>query len=261
MAKSLRQIIVNLGQLQSVIVITLFSCLTSVLVTLVIAFVYSQLGIYLNILSHITIASLVPLVLTPPISWFIIGLLLKVNQLEVEMRRAATFDALTGLLNRHAFMEQANYVFRLAERERFEISVLVVDLDHFKSINDNFGHANGDKVLETFGKVVSQIVRRSDLACRLGGEEFAFLLPNTSAEQAWDFSKRLHEVIKKTVVEHNGFAIQFTLSIGIAAFPKDSVENVEKSLNIADKAMYHAKRNGRNQSVIYNENHDILKTG
>ena len=127
--------------------------------------------------------------------------------------------------------------------------------------NDEFGHASGDRVLEAFGKIVVQIARRSDLAGRLGGEEFAFLLPNTSAKQAWDISERLHEAIKKTVIVYDGSVIRFTVSIGIAATPKDRVENIEKLLSMADKAMYQAKKNGRNQSAIYKERNKKLEAG
>lgn len=257
----MRQIIVKLGHIQSVIAITAFSWLTSVAVTLFVVYWYARFGINLNIVSHLTIATLVPILLAPPISWYIIGLLLKIDQLEVVMRKAATFDSLTGLLNRHAFMEQGNYAFHLAKRERFGFSVLIVDIDHFKSINDEFGHASGDRVLETFGKIVVQIARKSDLVGRLGGEEFAFLLPNTSAKQAWGISERLHEAIKKTGIEHDGSVIRFTVSIGIVEILKDRVENIEKPLSMADKAMYQAKKNGRNQSAIYKERYKKMEAG
>ena len=257
----MRHIIVKLGHVQSVIAITVVSWLTSIVVTLIVTYIFARFGTDLDIVSHLTIATLVPLILAPPISWFIIGLFLKIDRLEVEMREAATYDSLTGLLNRRAFMDQGNFVYHLALRERFGFSVLVVDFDHFKSINDEFGHASGDRVLETFGKVADKVSRRSDLVGRLGGEEFAFLLPNTSAEQAWDFSERLHEAIKNTIVEYDGFAIRFTLSIGIAAFPKGRVENIEKALGMADKAMYQAKNNGRNQSAIYSARGEEMDPG
>ncbi len=249
----MRQIIVKLGRIQTVIAITALSSLASVLITLFLISGFSQIGINLDVFSHIMIALLVPLLLAPPISWEIIGLLLKVDQLEVEMRKAATFDALTGLFNRQAFLEQAHYVFHLAAREAFGFSVLVVDLDHFKSINDQFGHAHGDRVLETYGRIASHVARRSDLAGRLGGEEFAFLLPNTSAEQAWNFSERLHETIRNTVIEHDGDAIHFTISIGIATVTREELnsKDLEKVLSLADQAMYQAKQQGRNQSVIF----------
>ncbi|MBN1267900.1 MAG: GGDEF domain-containing protein [Anaerolineales bacterium] len=249
----MRKLIVRLGQTKSVIVITLFSWLASVLVTLGVVFIFSRFGRIQDIASHLTIASLVPLILTPPISWFIIGLFLRIDQLEVKMRDAATYDSLTGLLNRRAFMEQGNYLFNLANREHFGFSVLVVDLDQFKTINDKFGHAAGDKVLESFGKNALEFSRKSDLAGRLGGEEFAFILPNSSADQAWTFAERLHEAVRKTIVEHENSEVFCTLSIGIAAFPEDRLIDIEKSLGMADKAMYRAKENGRNQSVVYSE--------
>jgi len=205
----MRQFIVKLGHVHSVIVITLLSSLASVFITRLIAACYAWFGIRMDV--NVTIATIVPLILAPPISWFIIGLLLKIDQLEVEMRKVATFDPLTGLFNRRAFLERANYVLDLATRDEFEISVLLVDLDHFKTINDKFGHASGDKVLTTFGKVIAQIIRKSDVAGRLGGEEFAFLLPHVSRDQAWIFSERLHQVISHTNFDHDECSIRITM--------------------------------------------------
>jgi len=255
----MRQIIVKLGRVQTVIAITVLSSLASILITLLLIYGFSQIGINLDVLSHIIIALLVPLVLAPPISWQIIGLLLKIDRLEVEMRKAATFDALTGLLNRQAFLEQARYIYHLAAREAFGFSVLVIDLDHFKSINDRFGHAHGDRVLETYGEIASHVARKSDLAGRLGGEEFAFLLPNTSAEQAWNFSERLHETVRNTRIAHETGAIHFTISIGIATVGRGDLKarDLEKVLSLADRAMYQAKQQGRNQSVIYAEEYAV----
>ena len=235
----MRQFIVKLGHIQSVIVITVFSCLASVSTAHLIAYCYSCFGIKIS--SNPTIAILVPIILTPPISWYIIGLLLKIDQLEVEMRKAATFDPLTGLFSRRAFLERADYTLDLAAREGFKVSVLLVDLDHFKTINDRFGHTSGDKVLTTFGKAITQIIRKSDVVGRLGGEEFGFLLPNTSQCQAWEFSERLHEVINNTVFDTGECAVQVTMSIGIVTVPTGE-NNIQKLLSMADKAMYHAKK-------------------
>ncbi len=104
--RSMRQLIVKLGHVQSVIVITIFSCLASVSTARLIAYFYSWFGIQIS--SNIIISTLVPIILTPPISWYIIGLLLKIDQLEVEMRKAATFDPLTGLFSRRAFSPQVH---------------------------------------------------------------------------------------------------------------------------------------------------------
>ncbi len=256
----MRKLIVKLGHVQSVIVITIFSCLASVSTARLIAYCYSWFGIQMS--SNITISTLVPVILAPPISWYIIGLLLKIDQLEVEMRKAATFDPLTGLFSRRAFLERAEYTLGLAAREGFKVSVLLVDLDHFKTINDRFGHTSGDMVLTTFGMAVAQLVRKSDVVGRLGGEEFAFLLPNTSQCQAHEFSERLHEVINNTIFDTGECAVQVTMSIGIVTLPTDvAVNNIQKLLSMADEAMYHAKKNGRAQSVIYNENYDRLAAG
>lgn len=212
----------------------------------------------MNTGSRLTISFFVPIILAPPISWFIIGLLLKIDQLEAKMRNAATFDSLTGLLNRHAFTEQASETFDLAAKEGFEVSVLLVDIDHFKSINDKFGHACGDKVLATFGKVITHITRKDDVVGRLGGEEFAFLLPKASQDEAWKFSQGLHEAINNTVFDHDECVIRMTVSIGIVTAPIGAASNIEKTLSMADKAMYLAKKNGRNQSALYNERYERL---
>ncbi len=256
----MRQLFVKLGHVQSVIAITIFSCLASVSTSWLIAYCYSWFGIKMS--SNTTIATLVPVILTPPISWYIIGLLLKIDQLEVEMRKAATFDPLTGLFSRRAFFERAEYTLNLAAREGFKVSVLLVDLDHFKTINDRFGHIIGDMVLTTFGKAVTQLVRKSDVVGRLGGEEFAFLLPNTSQCQASEFSERLHEGINNIVFDAGECAVQVTMSIGIVTLPADvAVNNIQKLLSMADEAMYRAKKNGRARSAIYNENYDRLAAG
>jgi len=202
---------------------------------------------------NVAIASIVPLILTPPLSWYIIGLLIKIDQLEAEMRKAATFDPLTGLFTRRAFMERAGYALDLAARDGFDISVLLVDLDHFKKINDRFGHATGDKVLATFGRVIVQITRKSDVVGRLGGEEFAFLLPDTSRDRARNFSERLHEAMRNTTFYGDECSTQITMSVGIVTLPGGTGSSIEKLLVMADDAMYAAKGNGRNQSAIYNE--------
>jgi len=246
----MRKLIVKLGQVKTVILVTIFSCITSVLITLV--FLLSFFDEVQNITSHLIVSILVPLILTPIISSVMFGMFFRLSELEIQMREAATYDSLTGLLNRRTFMEQGSYLFHLARREGFGLSVLLLDLDHFKSINDEFGHAGGDRVLESFGKVARQVSRKSDICGRLGGEEFAFILPNTSSEQAWTFADRLHKAVRKTIIMYDGSAIRFTLSIGIAAFAEGEVENIDRSLNLADKAMYQAKKNGKDQSVIFN---------
>ncbi len=247
----MRRIFVRLGLIPSVMLVTGAIWLISIMVTLLVVSWLGWSGERTNILAALVMATLAPLIISPPVSWMMISLLLKIDRLEVEMRQAATFDALTGLLSRRAFIEQANFFLQIANRDQLAAAVLLVDIDHFKSINDGFGHACGDHVLATFGRIVHSFVRKSDLAGRLGGDEFAFLLHNSSVSQAYEFAERLLAEIRSTVIEQDGCSVRFTLSIGIASLPKGQAASVEKLLGMADKAMYIAKKNGRNRAAVF----------
>ncbi|MBN2402817.1 MAG: GGDEF domain-containing protein [Spirochaetes bacterium] len=241
--------VIKLGRTKTIIASTLVSILFSVIITLLIIFSLGIAGIKLKVAVGLLIAVTAPLIAAPCISWFAIGLIFKIHKLEEKMRLLATYDYLTGVLSRRAFMEQSNYICRFAERQGLEFTLLAIDLDHFKKINDQYGHAAGDRVLKSFGKIMRQISRESDLAGRIGGEEFALFLPATNAEKATAFAERLHQAVRETIVKGNGAPITFTASIGLAYFPK--TVNIEKALSMADKALYSAKKNGRNQTVIY----------
>ncbi|MBT3320664.1 MAG: GGDEF domain-containing protein [Anaerolineae bacterium] len=201
--------------------------------------------------TSVYIATFVPLIAAPIIGWVLIDLLFKIHQLEEEMRELATYDALTGLLRRRAFTERAELLYKIAKREKLVFSIVMVDFDHFKKINDQYGHDAGDKVLAAFGKTVLKIMRESDLACRFGGEEFAFFLSNTAQTQALKFSERLHIAIRESSINYEGASIQYTVSMGIASYPKARIKNVQGFLKVADKGLYIAKENGRNQTKIY----------
>lgn len=188
-------------------------------------------------------------------SWYLVGLILTIHQLEEEMRALATYDALTGLLSRRVFLEQTDYFHNIAIRDGLEYSVIIVDLDNFKKINDQYGHAAGDKTLESFGKAVRNTFRESDLACRFGGDEFVFFLPNTSSKQAWYFSERLQAVIREAI-EHDDLLIHYTASMGLVTFPEVIAKNIEEVIRAADKALYRAKTNGGNHTQVFNANRD-----
>ena len=150
--------------------------------------------------------------------------------------------------------KQANQCLNIARREHTPFSMMILDLDHFKNVNDKYGHMAGDKVLATFGETVNSISRKSDLAGRLGGEEFAFFLPNTSAQQSIGFSERLLKAINQTVVNYKDHSIQYSASIGLVFFPETKNDSIEELLHLADKTLYSAKESGRNQIKIYNKN-------
>ena len=170
---------------------------------------------------------------------------------EHEQRLAHT-DALTGVNNRRYLFEIAEHEFDIARRYQQSLSVIMFDLDHFKSLNDTFGHALGDQMLERVTQIARAELRDADSIGRYGGEEFLIILPVTSAEQAYLLAERVRKGVDALRVETNKGTAAVTLSIGIAEIlhtPKDqSVENV---INRADEAMYMAKRAGRNRTMLF----------
>lgn len=163
-----------------------------------------------------------------------------------ESRRLATIDALTGLNNRRSFIEAATRAIARADRYVEPLSMMLFDLDHFKQINDNRGHASGDRVLSTVGKLVHARMRDSDVCARWGGEEFVVLMPQTPAGAASQAAERLRTAIAGTRIEDDaGEAIPVTASIGVATLRPG--EKLDAFVDRADRAMYQAKTSGRNR--------------
>jgi diguanylate cyclase (GGDEF)-like protein len=174
------------------------------------------------------------------------------RELEAQLRRMATIDALTGALNRAQLLTLGQ---RELERVRMTgqgLAVLMLDIDHFKSINDRYGHAAGDAALKHLvGKLIG-CVRRIDLVGRLGGEEFAIILPAIPSTAAMQAAERLRVVAADPPVEHDGVRIDLTVSIGLAV-ARDSDRTIDQALARADTALYAAKGNGRNCVVACEE--------
>jgi diguanylate cyclase (GGDEF)-like protein/hemerythrin-like metal-binding protein len=170
--------------------------------------------------------------------------LTKVNH---QLRELASTDVLTGLLNRRAFMEEAQGKFQLASRYQRPLSILMVDIDHFKRVNDTYGHHTGDLVLAAFSKVMKGCLRETDILGRIGGEEFAIILPETGLDQTAELAERLLEKVRTTMIEiESGRKISLTTSIGGATVSSLSVD-VDKAMKAADKALYEAKSEGRDR--------------
>lgn len=162
-----------------------------------------------------------------------------------KLRELASTDVLTGLMNRRAFMEEAQRKFKLAKRYQRPLSLLMIDIDHFKRVNDTFGHQAGDQVLVEFGKIIKSCLRETDVFSRIGGEEFAIILPETNLEQTAELSERLLEKVRTAQIElETGIKISLTTSIGVATIPPLSVD-VDTVMSEADKALYRAKLDGR----------------
>lgn len=168
---------------------------------------------------------------------------------ELRHRTAAMVDPLTGVANRRAFMLEAAQISRRHSLKPKPAAVLVIDLDHFKSINDRFGHALGDRVLEVFTEVARQSLRASDLFGRLGGEEFAAILPDVNSEIALAMAERMREDFARAAREVEGRAVSATVSIGIVFCEGPTLE-VREMLAQADQALYFAKERGRNRVEI-----------
>ncbi len=171
------------------------------------------------------------------------------KQLETELFHQANTDSLTGLSNRRYFMVQAEQEIRRARRFSRELSVIMMDLDRFKWINDNLGHAAGDTVLETVVRVSNERLRESDIMGRLGGEEFAILLPETGLDAAEEVAGRILDHIAETAIATTKGAVHCTTSLGVAHLT-DADNSIDDLLHRADEALYRAKNNGRNRVEV-----------
>ena len=169
---------------------------------------------------------------------------------ENELRRLATVDPLTGCFNRRRYLELANMEFVRAERYNLSLCVMMLDIDHFKSINDTFGHAVGDEALIKLAKVVKGMIRDTDIFGRFGGEEFALLLPNTSLKDGHNIAERVRDTIGEIKLTSNDEVITFTVSIGLTHYLVKMDDTISKALQRADEALYVAKKSGRNKVVL-----------
>ena len=169
------------------------------------------------------------------------------KRFQLELERQARLDYLTGLNNRGYFMQIAEHELSRAKRYQTPLSLLMMDVDYFKVINDTHGHKTGDRVLQSFAEICRRTLRGIDVVGRVGGEEFAVLLPETDIDQAIEVAERLRENIATTKVSINqGLPLNFTVSIGVTTLNDDN-ENIDQLFDAADKALYHAKKAGRNR--------------
>lgn len=173
------------------------------------------------------------------------------KKVEQELERLAQTDSLTGLANRRHFMALAEQEISRTVRYGGELSVLMLDIDHFKNVNDTYGHPTGDLVLQKLGSLCRESFRDIDIVGRLGGEEFAVVLPQTGTLQAIDVAERLRQNIATCSLPlPHGQPLHFTVSIGVATLAEKNT-NLDTLLGLSDKAMYEAKHGGRNRVCTY----------
>ena len=172
-----------------------------------------------------------------------------VKKAQAKMAEMSTVDELTKLHNRRYFIEALEGEFERASRYEIEMALIMVDLDHFKKINDTYGHPSGDMVLSKIGGILKKHVRRNDIACRYGGEEFAVILSNVSRENIYAAYDRFREMVSEHLFEYESNQFHITVSIGIAF--SNNAESANDLLSQADQALYQAKDTGRNKTVTY----------
>jgi diguanylate cyclase (GGDEF)-like protein len=164
----------------------------------------------------------------------------------------ATRDPLTGLLNRRSFMREAKLALARQERGGTSSAVLMLDIDHFKRVNDTWGHQAGDEVIVAFAEEISSHVRKTDIAGRYGGEEFIVYLEDTDATGALQLAERIRSGIGARVFTFDGEELEVTTSGGIYCIPGALDANLSSAIDRADKALYEAKESGRNQVRLFN---------
>ena len=159
-------------------------------------------------------------------------------------------DSLTGLHNRRAFEEMVQREVQISVRDNTQLTLLMMDLDHFKQLNDTWGHALGDRALRTFGGVLLTVTGSGDAVARLGGEEFAILLPGRSARSALSLAERLRATVEGLRLSEGEELVRFTVSVGLSCLQAGE-PTFEPMLRRADRALYKAKRSGRNRVLLW----------
>jgi len=163
----------------------------------------------------------------------------------------STTDALTGINNRRNFDQELSREIKRCLRYDSPLSLIMLDIDLFKAVNDTYGHLFGDEVLKTIGQILKTSLRSHDICARYGGEEFVILLPETTAQEAFVAAEKIRQKIAQTTVTFEQTASRVTISSGIAQFSNTTMPEDKKLVEAADKALYEAKRSGRNKSVIF----------
>ena len=167
-----------------------------------------------------------------------------------KLQYLSSTDGLTGLLNRKTWEAQLDLEFKRFARHKHQSSLIMFDIDHFKKVNDTYGHTAGDEVIRQTAKVTMECLRNIDIAGRYGGEEFAILLSGTDPNGAQVVAERIRKKIEALDIIYDGHSIKFTVSLGIAGISTQCI-NPTQWIDFADKGLYQAKHNGRNNSVIF----------
>lgn len=164
--------------------------------------------------------------------------------------RAANIDGLTQLYNKKYFVDVLSKEFSFSRRNHQPLSLMMIDIDHFKAVNDTYGHMAGDLVLKTLGVFLQKSLRLENIACRYGGEEFAVILRQVNGDLALMIAERLRKAVEAEKINFRGKNISVTISIGIATLDNANFETIEDLIQRADDHLYEAKEGGRNRTIL-----------
>lgn len=177
-------------------------------------------------------------------------LIQELERSQERLKHLASIDSLTNLYNRRYFSKVTEHIFDLAKREKEEISLIMMDIDNFKLVNDTYGHQFGDEVIITLSHRLIENQRKSDIVCRYGGEEFVILLPNTNIDGAQVVAEKIREDIENITVNITEDSyLKFTVSIGVSMVRMEEEYTIEAVLKRADDALYEAKQSGKNRVI------------
>jgi len=167
------------------------------------------------------------------------------------IKNIAIYDTLTGLYNRRYFEDRLGMDAQKSFYGGTPLSLVMVDIDHFKKVNDTFGHTEGDQVLCKISSLLKSSIRKKDTVARYGGEEFILILPEAGLEASFVIAERIRRLIENTLFEVGRAQINLTVSMGISNFPSHRAKSKEELIKMADQALYDAKRGGRNKVCIF----------
>lgn len=239
------RILLRIGPRRSIALMTLLTMLLALFCRWALSlFEDSPVPVHSYLVTGVVVA-----VVTPMCTYFFLSLLYQLEESRMVARQLSETDDLTQLYNRRYFMEEARHELQYAESQGRVFSVVLLDIDHFKSINDTHGHLAGDEALRRLGQLLRANCRKDQIIARFGGEEVIVLLPYTPLKTASMVAERLRKAIAGLTISAGGEAFGITASAGVAVWhPEDTLETL---LSRVDEALYAAKAAGRNQVMVY----------